>query len=147
MLFLREEDIKDFDNTIGEWYDKNPIVALFLAVASFEWTARRVLLAITSKSTLETRKALGCVLDIDRYSEEWKVADCGELVENLFVDEKISWGEIVREYKKALAYKVESSHDKVDSTRWIVIVLFYAVKIFFRFAENKKLDLNNTIVH
>ena len=147
MLFLREDDIKDFNKTIGKWYDKNPIVALFLAVAAFEWTARRVLLAVTSKSTLETRKALGCVLDIDRYSEEWKVVNCSESVENLFVAEKFSWDKIVRDYKKALAYKVESSPDKNDSIREIVIVLFYAIMIFFRFAENKKLDLNNYIVH
>lgn len=146
MLFLREEDIKDFDKTIGEWYDKNPIVALFLAVASFEWAARRVLLSVVSKSTLEVRKEFGLALDIDKYSELWSNAVDLYSIDDIFDEDGYNWEDIASAYKFAQVLKVEVSNTD-HNTRRIVDVLFHAVRKFFEFSETHNIDLNKEIIH
>lgn len=68
-MFLVSEKIEDRENRIRSFLESDHHIAVLLAAIHFEWTVRRVMIALSKSPNREIRKEM--VFGIKRYKEFW----------------------------------------------------------------------------
>ena len=156
MLFVSGKQIDDFNNYLDKCWTDCPIVALFLAVATFDWIARRLLLSLSQSPSADVRKALGIPFDIESFEGIWN-NECKQSITDFVRDEatklagdsvvaNLSWDKIKNAYQYSQALRLEGVDGDMNSTvRCNVELLFGAVRLFDAYASRKEIELSKQI--
>lgn len=157
MLFVSGKQLEGFNDYLNKCWDDCPIVALFLAVSTFDWVVRRFLLATSKSPTRHIREFLGISVDIERVESVWG-KEHDESIDD-FVREELkkhedinslfnTWDDVKRAYKFSQALKYESTESQDETMmKNYINVLFGAVRLFDFAASEREMDLNKQISH
>ena len=155
MLFVSGKQVDDFNAYLNKCWDECPIVALFLAVSTFDWVARRLLLAIGLASSIQIRKVLDIPFDIINFETTWEkmtgqsisgfVHSQITLLSGDAITQDLSWDQIKKAYEFAQLLKLEAEEGNKQYIQRNVGILFDAVRLFDAYTVKNGIDLSKQI--
>jgi hypothetical protein len=145
-MFFVGDKPQDREQKIRNYLSIDPMIAVLLAAANFEWTVGRCILFFSTSPNTDVRERLAKCHGLDRYKNLWK----DELIET---DPTIPpLAQVVRqwaEFKEAFVLRHKLIHGRGTCSRTMALepigLMLLAVKDLNEFASSRGKDLNERV--